>query len=241
MCNHIFNSHPLGSQKLHRQLIIAWTISKAPLQHRLFVTNLTDGEADSRRTQTSLYKGAASFEAMDPALDARLDPRGINNNIGTLAQLRSCAQLLRVRLGTLRWHPKCIRGTGAPRKGQAILRNIDSHHARGAKRPGNSAAEQPDRPGAKHGKAFALGVPGKTAAVHRDTQRLDERPFAERDLTREQMAAFLWEDVVGREGPVVWRRRGESYIRAEVVAATSALLAGVAGSARLKSYPVAGS
>ncbi|KAK7701646.1 hypothetical protein SLS64_010094 [Diaporthe eres] len=127
------------------------------------------------------------------------------------------------------------------RKGQAILCDIDGHYAGGAECPGNSAAEQPDWPGAKYGKAFALRVSGKTTAMHCDTQWLDEGPFGERNLARKQMAAFLWENVVGRKGPVVWWCGSESYIRAKIVTATPALLANVACSAGLESYSVAGS
>lgn len=76
--------------------------------------------------------------------------------------------------------------------------------------------------------------------MHRDAQGLYERPFAEGNLAREQMAAFFREDVVGREGAVVWWRRSESHIRAEIVTATPALLAIIAGGAGLEGYSVAG-
>lgn len=241
MCNHISNLDTLGTQKLYCQLIIAWAISKASLQYRFFVTNLADGEVDSRRTQTSLYEGAPSFETMNPALDARFDPRGINNNIGTLAQLGSDAQLLRIGFGTLGWHSKCVCGTGALRKCQAIFCDVDGHYASSTESPGDSAAEEPNRSGAKYGEAFALRVPSKTTAMDCDTQWLDEGPFGERYFSRKQMAAFLWENVVGRKGPVVWWCRSEFHIRAKIVTATPALLANVASSAGLESYSVAGS
>lgn len=88
-CNHISKSHTLRTQKLHCQLVIAWAIPKAALQHGFLVTILTDREVNPRRSQASLYEGAASFETMNPAHDARFDPRGINDNIGALTQLRT--------------------------------------------------------------------------------------------------------------------------------------------------------
>ncbi|KAG6354812.1 hypothetical protein INS49_003893 [Diaporthe citri] len=99
----------------------------------------------------------------------------------------------------------------------------------------------PIGPAPKNGKAFALRVSSKTTAMHCDTQWLNGRPFAERNLAWKQMAAFFRENVVGRKGTVVWRCRGEFHIRAKVVTATPALLANIASSARLKSYSVAGS
>lgn len=77
--------------------------------------------------------------------------------------------------------------------------------------------------------------------MHCHTQWLDERPFAERNLAWKQVAAFLWENIVGRKGPVVWWCCSEFDVWAKVVTAAPALLANVASSARLKSYSIAGS
>lgn len=72
-------------------------------------------------------------------------------------------------------------------------------------------------------------------AVHGYAKRLDQGAVAHGDVRWEFEAAFCRHAVVGSEGSVVWRCRGEAHSPAEVVAAVATVIAGVAGYAGLES------
>lgn len=74
--------------------------------------------------------------------------------------------------------------------------------------------------------------------MHRDTQRLHECAFLNRDVRWQNETKVFREGIVGRQSATIWWRRRKLHECAKIVSATSAIVACPAWHTRLKGYAV---
>jgi hypothetical protein len=65
--------------------------------------------------------------------------------------------------------------------------------------------------------------------MHGDTERFDQSAVSQGDMWWQLETAFCGDAIIAGECSVVWGRCGEAHGLAEVIAATAAMGAGVAG------------
>jgi hypothetical protein len=182
-------------------------------------------------------------------LDARLSTGALKDNVEAISLLEDGERCLCVRfrareglIGVCGWRQhreavRCVRVALGRGEREALCVDVDRAHAACTERPGECSRKESDRANTEHEHALTLTQARAARSVEEDRERLGERSLVERALGRERVEhvrgvvnEFLEGAIQVREG---LGRRAEAEALAEVVTATTAVVAVVAHHASL--------
>lgn len=130
---------------------------------------------------------------------------------------------IRGAVGFPRRHEDIV-GAEGPRELGAGFRDVDAHDSLGAVGLGHGLAQDADGPTAKHENGLATPEPSNLTDLHRDGDRLHERPVLGGHVLRYLVAIVPGHDVVLLQSAVPGRSSREDGVGAEVVRASTTVI-----------------
>jgi hypothetical protein len=197
------------------------------------------GGSSNEGSWTYLDVSTAHAQSVDGSLDAGLSARGIDDDICASAELALLDEVRSVLLCADARALEARRRSVLQRKLQPVVVDVDCDNLLRAIGLGHGTAQQADGAGAKHYNRVAVLDRRLPCDVHRDSCGLDQGTLLHAHVLGQLVAVVFGERVVLCQRAVVWGRRGEGHVGAQVVLALLAADAATAGHAGLHGDAVA--